>query len=72
MPADANYDPSQHHSEGITGEIGRLIKFDLNLLDESFKKEFLECIRERGTFRVIMDERILPDGEFGAYAQAID
>lgn len=60
--------PSDH--EGITGRESRLI--DFNIVDEEFKKEFIDCIQRGGRLRVIMDERLLPNGEFGAYSQLID
>lgn len=56
--------------EGIAGRESRLI--DFNIVDEDFKKEFIECIQRGGKLRLVMDERILPNGEFGAYSQLID
>lgn len=56
--------------EGIAGRESRLI--DFNIVDEDFKKEFIECIQRGGRLRLVMDERILPNGEFGAYSQLID
>lgn len=55
---------------GVTGKDQRQITFDI--VDDALKQEFIECIKSRGKLRVIMDERILPNGQFGAYAQLID
>ena len=65
------HNPAETAHEGITArEDKRQITFDI--VDEAFKKEFIECIRSRGKLRVIMDERILPNGQFGKYSQLID
>lgn len=62
--------PGDGDHRGITGKTSQVIRFDI--VDDKFKKEFIECINKGGTLRVIMDERILPNGEFGKYSQLID
>lgn len=62
--------PRNEMREGIAGKESRLI--DFNIVDEEFKKEFIDCIQRGNKLQLVMDERILPNGEFGAYSQLID
>ena len=67
---DPTHNPPETAHGGVTGKDTRQITFDI--VDDALKKEFIECIKSRGKLRVIMDERILPNGQFGMYSQLID
>ena len=55
---------------GITGKQSTVHRFDI--VTDRQREELIKCIQSGGSVRVILDERVLENGQFGKYSQLID